>query len=141
MTRQSTYNTKQREVVLNYIISLDGAHITAAQIAAHFENTDIPIGRTTIYRHLDKLTEIGALRRYVTDGVSGACYQFVNNHEGCQVHLHLKCEHCNELQHLACDCLVDIQSLIREKHGFSINGLKTVLYGECNNCNKKSEES
>ena len=134
MKRAANYNTKQREAILNYIISLEGAHVTAAQIAEHFEKEYSPIGRATIYRYLDKLTESGKLRRYTTDGISGACYQHIDNRENCHAHLHLKCEQCGELQHVDCETLDELQHHFFNKHDFEVNPLKTVLYGKCGNC-------
>ena len=134
MTRPKNYKTKQRQAILSYIVSLDGTHVTAAQIAAHFEKEAAPIGKTTIYRHLDKLTESGVLRRYVTDGISGACYQYVGSGEDCGVHLHLKCEDCGELLHLECEALSDLERHISANHAFQVNTMKTVLYGKCDDC-------
>jgi Fur family ferric uptake transcriptional regulator len=129
------YNTKQSEAVLNFISSQKDKHLTAAQIIKHFENGAAPIGRATVYRHLDKLTEAGKLRKYVTDEKSGACYQF-SDKENCHIHLHLKCESCNELQHIECDTLNEIQTHISAKHAFQVNAQKTVLYGKCKECIK-----
>lgn len=134
MNRPTNYNTKQREAILQYIISLDGAHVTAAQIAEHFQKEELSIGRTTIYRHLDKLTESGEVRRYTADGVSGACYQYMGIAKSCQDHFHLKCEGCGQLLHLECDALNKISRHIFESHDFEVNALKTVLYGKCGKC-------
>ncbi|MCL2014185.1 MAG: transcriptional repressor [Oscillospiraceae bacterium] len=134
MKRSSNYNTKQREAILGYIISLSGAHVTAAQITEHFAKESVPIGRTTIYRHLDKLTRNGAVRRYTTDGISGACYQYINNSENCDTHLHLKCESCGELKHAECEMLRQIKRHVSDQHSFEVNPLKIVLYGKCEEC-------
>ncbi|MDR1664250.1 MAG: transcriptional repressor, partial [Clostridiales bacterium] len=126
--RPSNYNTKQREVILRYIASIAGEHVTAAQIVGHFAKENTPVGRTTVYRHLEKLTESGELRRYTTDGVSGACYQYAGGREcGGSPHLHLKCEGCGELLHLKCSSLNDLERHVLDKHAFQINPLKTVL--------------
>jgi len=132
--RSANYNTKQHKAILDYIVSLEGAHVTAAQIAEHFENESVSIGRTTIYRHLEKLTESGMLRRYTTDGISGACYQHADGREDCDTHFHLKCDNCGELQHLECDALGEIRQHVFDQHGFQVNVLKTVLYGLCDGC-------
>ena len=137
MTRSTDYKTRQRGAILKYIVSLKDAHVTAAQIVEHFEEEKIPIGRTTIYRSLDKLVEDGILRRYVTDGISGACYQHVESVESCNIHMHLKCENCGELQHLNCEALEDIQQHFMDKHSFQVNAMKTVLYGKCGKCSKE----
>ena len=134
--RSPNYNTKQRKAILNYIVSLKDAHVTAAQIAEYFKNEDAPIGRTTIYRHLDKLEETGKVRKYITDSISGACYQHINNGENCNSHFHLKCENCGELQHIECDVLSELRHHILDEHAFEVNALKTVLYGKCVNCLK-----
>ena len=137
MTRPINYNTKQQGAILDYIVSLDGAHVTAAQIVLHFSQEAAQIGRTTIYRHLDKLTERGKLRRYITDGVSGACYQFVRGSEMCDGHLHLKCESCGELLHLECEALDELERHVFDEHAFQVNTYKTVLYGKCDGCLEK----
>lgn len=134
MTRPVTYNTKQRKAIFDFIVSQTGAHVTAAQIAKYFENENAPIGRTTIYRHLDKLTESGKIRRYITDGISGACYQYVDDKAPCDSHIHLKCESCGELLHLECTKLYEIQKHVTDQHAFRVNSLKTVFYGICENC-------
>jgi len=134
VTRPTGYNTKQREAILNYISSLEKTHVTAAQITRHFKKEAVPIGRATIYRHLDKLTENGNLRRYVTDGLSGACYQYVGSEDNDDVHLHLKCESCGELLHLECDALDDLERHVLDKYAFQVNVTKTVLYGICDDC-------
>ena len=140
MKRSIIYNTKQRELVLNYIISLGGAHVTAAQIMEHCLEEDISIGRTTVYRHLDKLTDNGELRKYTVDGVSSACYQYTgcDTRVNCYDHLHLKCEDCGELFHFEYSGLNGLQDHILDKYSFRINALKTVLYGKCGNCAQKS---
>jgi len=138
MKRPINYNTKQREAILDYIFSIESAHVTAAQIAAHFKKAAVPIGRTTIYRHLDKLTDTGKLRRYITDGVSGACYQYVGGSDSCDTHLHLKCESCGGLQHLECGALDDLERHVLDEHAFRVNMVKTVFYGKCDECIQKA---
>ena len=138
MSRPAKYITKQREAILAYIVSLKSVHVTASQIALHFEREAVPIGKATIYRHLDELTESGKLRRYVTDGMSGACYQYVGDEKTGDAHLHLKCELCGELLHLECDALVDLERHVFDKHAFQVNTTKTVLYGRCDDCLQKA---
>jgi len=112
--------------------------VTAAQIVEHFEKKAVPIGRTTVYRHLERLTECGLLRRYITDGTSGACYQYVGSEKCSTVHLHLKCEHCGELFHFECEEFVGLEQHVLSKHFFQVNAMKTVLYGKCNGCLQKT---
>lgn len=134
MERPASYNTKQRETILSFIASLGGGHVTAAQITKHFESCGAPVGRATVYRHLDKLAESGKIRRYSVDGITGACFQYISNNEDCQAHLHLKCESCGALLHLSCEMLGEIQRHMSARHAFQINPTKTLLYGKCEAC-------
>ena len=133
--RPSSYNTKQGEAVLSYIASLQGKHVTVEQIAAHFEKEEINIGVTTIYRHLDKLVAGGEVRKYIIDGVAGACYQYAADEpEPDRDHFHLKCESCGQLFHLQCDMLDELARHVAQEHDFQINPMKTVFYGKCEAC-------
>ena len=134
MERSEGYNTKQRGAVLAYIASLGGGHVTAAQIVEHFGKENTPIGRATVYRLLEKLTDSGELRKYTVDGVSGACFQAARADKSCNEHFHLKCEDCGGLFHLQCDTLRKISRHIMNEHTFEINAMKTVLYGKCSQC-------
>jgi Fur family ferric uptake transcriptional regulator len=129
--RATNYKTKQLDAVLDYVAAHSHAHVTAAQIVEHFEANKIPVGRTTIYRNLDKLTETGQIRKYITDGISGACYQYAQCDN---THFHLKCEGCGALRHFECSQIHGLQRHLSDKHDFRINTLKTVFYGTCDEC-------
>ena len=133
MSRPGNYTTKQGEAILSYIISLNGEHITAGQIAEHFDEIGFPVGLATIYRRLDKLEESGIVRKYILDGISGACYQYIID-EDSREYFHLKCEECGALMHLKCSLLDDVQHHVYEEHSFQINTMKTVFNGKCSRC-------
>ncbi|MDR0599359.1 MAG: transcriptional repressor [Treponema sp.] len=141
MERSSSYQTRQGELILDYLASLGGDHITAAGIAGHFEGGNPPIGKTTVYRHLEKLVAAGKLRRYFLGEGDSACYQYIENPAGCGGHFHLKCETCGELFHLDCGVLGGIAVHVRKKHHFTLNPLKTVFYGTCGRCRKDGGKS
>ena len=134
MKRPSSYNTKQCEAVFEYIVSLGNTHVTAAQVVGFFEDKEASVGRTTVYRNLEKLVQEGKLRKYNVDGMIGACYQYINVNDRKQQHLLLKCEECGELIHLDCDMLDGIHLHIYQDHTFKVNPAKTVFYGKCEEC-------
>ena len=134
MKRPSSYNTKQRQAVLDHILSLGNAPVTATQMVGYFENEEPPVGRTTVYRHLEKLVQEGKLCKYNVDGITGACYQYVNDNDGRQEQLLLKCEGCGELIHLNCDALAEIHRHIYQDHTFKVNPAKTIFHGKCEDC-------
>jgi Fur family ferric uptake transcriptional regulator len=134
MKRPSRYNTKQGEAILSYLASLDGEHVTASQIAMHFGAEDSSVGLTTVYRHLEKLSKDGKVRKYTMDDSSAACYQYAGESDNHDERFHLKCEICGALTHLQCDTLEQIKEHVYETHSFQINPSKTVFYGTCQNC-------
>lgn len=77
---KNDYNTRQRIAVLNCLKS-NGGHLTAAQIADILRSNGEKAGLATIYRRLDKLVEMGLVRKYITDKV--ACYQYAEG--GCKI--------------------------------------------------------
>jgi Fur family ferric uptake transcriptional regulator len=139
MNRPTKYNTEQSKAIFEYIGSLGGAHVTAAQVAEHFEDTNFPIGLTTIYRHLERLVLSGKIRKYFVDGVTSACYQYIEDGRSCPEHFHLKCENCGVLLHLECDMLDEIPKHVYGEHSFLINKSKIVFYGKCADCLEKDE--
>ena len=87
---------------------------------------------------MEQLVEEGIVRKYVLDGKSSACYQFLSGEpHACTEHFHLKCTQCGQLFHVSCDYLNQLGEHLLEHHGFVIDHTKTVLYGLCAACAKK----
>jgi len=74
--KSNEYKTKQREAILEYIVENKEKHITADEIITRFSKQDNPIGKSTVYRYLDKLCKENIIRRFTIDGSSSACYQY-----------------------------------------------------------------
>jgi Fur family ferric uptake transcriptional regulator len=138
MKRAARYRTRQGEEILRYLVSLRGSHVTAGNVAGYFEGAGPPIGRTTVYRHLERLVDAGKLRRYTLEGEKSACYQYIEESGECREHFHLKCEKCGTLIHLECNMLNDITGHVRKEHRFEINPLKTIFYGTCRKCSDEN---
>lgn len=134
MKRDSGYNTKQKEILLDYLISNKNKHVNVQTISAYMAEKGSPLGTATIYRRLDKLVEQGVVRKYVIDGKTGACYQYIDDEDGCCNHFHLKCVRCEKLLHIDCGHLTGISEHIAEHHGFIVDSSKTVFYGLCAEC-------
>ena len=133
-SRTAEYNTRQREAVLSYLASRMDLYVTASQIVSFFALQSVSIGRTTVYRHLEKLVRSGAIRKYSFDGAVGACYKYVSESERESERYHLKCEKCGGVFDLSCNVVSDIARHIFERHDFQVNDMKTVFYGKCKDC-------
>ncbi|MCR5294476.1 MAG: transcriptional repressor [Lachnospiraceae bacterium] len=136
MPIRSKYKTKQKEVLLEYLKTNPGVHITAADVCACFKKNGTPISQATIYRHLEKLVDEGLINKYIIDAGSPACFEYVGagSPPRAETCFHCKCEKCGRLIHLHCDELEEIQGHLLREHRFKIDPLRTVFYGLCEDC-------
>lgn len=134
MKNPKGYNTRQKENLLSFLIKNKDKHTNVTEISMFMTAQETPMGTATIYRQLDKLVEQGLVRKYVSDGKMGACYQYIADEDGCHEHYHLKCILCGRLIHIDCDHLAGINRHIFEHHGFTVDSSQTVFYGKCSDC-------
>ncbi len=139
MKRNIVYNTRQKENLLAFLIKNKDKHTNVQEISAYLAAEDTPVGTATIYRQLDKLVEQGLVRKYVLDGKTGACYQYIEENDCCHEHFHLKCIVCGQLMHIDCDHLAGVNEHIFSHHGFTVDSSQTVFYGRCADCVKTEE--
>ena len=130
----TVYKTKQRSVIERYIKQNPEEHFTVNSLCLLLESAGESVGRTTIYRCLEKLTREGKVRKYQPSAKESACYQYIASAAHCHEHFHLRCERCGRLIHMKCEQMDDMTNHIKSHHGFKINHLKTVLYGICEEC-------
>lgn len=131
------YNTRQRELILELLKENGGRHMTAGDVANSLHNQGKAVGKSTVYRYLDRLVESGEVRKYIIEEGKSACYQYVGSSERCSNHYHFKCSGCGELLHIECGYLDKVGEHVIEQHGFRLSNEKTVLYGTCLKCRKK----
>jgi Fe2+/Zn2+ uptake regulation proteins len=137
MGAATSYKTKQRDQIMNCLIKNKDRHITAEEILFDLNGEKPLVGKTTIYRYLDKLVAQGVVRKYYIEEGKSACYQYAEQNGTCENHFHLKCVNCGKLFHLKCDYLCDVESHIKNHHDFQVDSSKTVLYGRCGSCTGK----
>lgn len=139
MSKKAQYRTKQMKELLSYLESVQGQHVTVSDISGYFKDRGIPIGTTTIYRHLEKMIGQGSVVKYIVDEGSSACFEYLGEREQCAkpVCYHCKCEKCGKLIHLQCDEVMNLYQHMRKKHGFEMDPLRTVFYGTCEECREK----
>ena len=130
---KNNYNTKQREIILNYLIDTKNQTITAEDIINYSNKIGEKIGKATVYRYLNNLVENNIIKKFILEDNKGSCYQYIDGKK-CEDHYHLKCKNCNKIIHLDCDEFKNIQNHISKEHDFEIDSIKTVFYGLCKNC-------
>lgn len=132
MQKSSTYRTKQGQLVLECFINNKGKHLTIDDICSYLKDNGTPVGTTTVYRQVQKLSDEGTVTKYSVDNESGACFQYSG--ESCKMHFHLKCNKCKRLFHSSCDYIESVEEHIFSHHGFKVDNSRTVFYGICQDC-------
>lgn len=137
---ENSYNTKQGGLILSLLQKKTGRHFTADEIISELAKDGQPVGKATVYRHLDKLIRQGAVRKYFAEEGQSACFEFIDKNGNCESHYHLKCSGCGRLIHVECGYLDELAQHVLEHHGFVISPEKTVLYGLCDKCREALDE-
>jgi Fur family ferric uptake transcriptional regulator len=120
--------TPARQIIIETLVD-SGGHITADDLALQVQATAPHVGRMTVYRTLDLLTELG-LTRPIFQGTGAAHYILMveGNHH------HLICTRCHNVIEFE-NCTADelIQQLAAQ-FNFSIQSHLLEIHGICQAC-------
>ena len=131
------YQTKQRQIVLEYLKQHDQEHYTVDEIEYYLKQHHMPVSRTTIYRYLEELTRENLVKKYFIENGTPICYQYV--HLEMRTY-HLLCNHCGKLVHITCQHLTDVLQHLENEHHFELDTQKITFYGRCEQCMKEGKE-
>ena len=129
------YETKQSKLVCEYLKNNAEKHFSAEDVYFALLGEGGKIGRTTVYRQLDRLVIEGKVRKFSSGDNEPCCYQFADC-DHCHNHYHLKCSGCGKLIHTECDFLDNLSAHIFNDHKFKIDNSQTIFYGICDECNR-----
>ena len=73
MARSDGYNTKTRQLILDYLINNRQHAVSASNILEHLEEQGASPNPTTVYRYLDKLAGEQRIMKYVGSVLYGLC--------------------------------------------------------------------
>jgi Fur family ferric uptake transcriptional regulator len=130
-------NTRQKNLILDCLKSSGRRHVTAEEVVDTLNSLGTPVAKSTVYRFLASLEEVGLVRKYILEEGCPACYQFVDRAGACAEHYHLMCMDCGRIVHFENSGLRDALKGARERvsgRKFSIDGPRTVFYGTCPEC-------
>lgn len=139
---RKTYHTIAYTKISDYLKSNRDRCVTVNDIMNNLRSNSIEITPSTVYRCLGRMSDSGCINKYVSGKGEMALYQYVDNTESCEGHIHLQCVRCGLIIHLNCDFMGELSSHIEDHHGFSVICKGSVLYGLCNECKgvKDNEE-
>ena len=83
MARSDGYNTKTRQLILDYLINNRQHAVSASNILEHLEEQGASPNPTTVYRYLDKLAGEQRIMKYVADKGEKAVFQYVDESRHC----------------------------------------------------------
>ena len=118
----------QARMVLG-VLSGECCHLTADEILGRLEG----IGGATVYRALDRLTELGLVRRLSLESKT-AVYEYARRE-----HMHLICRRCAKVF----DVPVDLSGLVAEAAkacGHHVDRSDVTAYGVCEDCLSRGGE-
>lgn len=120
--------TEARKEVLAALVSA-GGHVSADELVVLVRQSGSEVGRMTVYRTLDLLTELGLVRP-IYQGTGAAHFiLLVEGH-----HHHLVCTGCDSVVELDACLLKDIDGRVEDSTGFEVRGHLLEIFGLCRNC-------
>lgn len=133
----SKYNTRQRKVLLDYLMCHKDMQISAKMIAEALKDENISI--SAVYRNLAALETDGKIKRHTKDGSREVYYRFVDD-DDCRSCLHLSCKECGKTYHMQTNDANMLIERIAQTENFEIDRAKTVIYGMCVDCKHNKEK-
>lgn len=122
--------TVQRRTIFQLIVGRDD-HPTADQVCEQARKRLPTISRTTVYRILDNLVELGVITRICHPGSAGRFDPKIVRHH------HLVCMRCEKIIDLEAACSNDIPWPDVRRHGFQIRDFHIHFQGLCASCRGK----
>ncbi len=130
--REKEYKmTEQRETVLDVMLKNRGKHLSAEEVLEKARKKLPNIGIATIYRTLEKLTELDVLCKSIFEGGKFRYEIYDDNQQ--HRHHHIICLGCGQITEVQEDLLSDLELKI-EKLGFKIIDHDLKFFGYCPKC-------
>ena len=134
MSKITSYRTKNRDMMLAYLKENKDRTLYVSDIHEHMKEQGVNINVTTIYRFLDKLQGEHRVLKYASDKGESAGFQYVEEGNSCEEHLHVKCVVCGKVTHLDCGFMDQIKNHLEDHHNFELFCNGSNLLGVCEDC-------
>lgn len=119
--------TIQSSLVLETVNRLQ-CHPTADEVYLEIVKQYPTISRGTVYRNLQRLCEMGEIRKRE---IPGGADRFDHL---CHDHYHVRCINCGRIFDVDIEPIPDLEKSIRDAHGFSFTGHDIIFQGTCPEC-------
>ena len=119
--------TPQRRMVID-ILHQSHDHVTAEDIYRYMESRVSGVNKSTVYRTLELLEELGVVVRSELGG------RFIYHHAEEGHHHHLVCRRCGSIIDCDEDMLSPLKETLLEKQDFEADLKHLVVVGLCSKC-------
>ena len=126
--------TIQYSLVLDAVRKLH-CHATADQVYAEVQKENPHISRGTVYRNLNRLSELGEIRKREVPG-GADCFDHL-----CDDHYHARCDQCGRVFDVDMEYRPHLTEEIRDSHGFVFTGCDIVFRCICPECQTTEKQS
>lgn len=124
--------TPARRAVLT-VIEREGEHLNPAEILEQARSITPGIGRATVYRTLELLTQLGLVRPiYLSEGSPS----YIRAEGG---HHHMVCSACGTVIDFDQCVAGDMAEELRKRYGFAVQSHLLEFYGLCRDCNSEQK--
>ena len=120
--------TKQENIVYDILLN-NRIHPTIKEIYNLVKEKDYTVGQATVYRNVNKLVELGKLRKITIDSENSRYDIDISKHS------HFKCDICNKIYDIT-DEITPTYEYLGNKYDFDINYIDLNIRGICKNCKK-----
>ena len=134
------YNTRQKQLVFEAVRDNCDKQLSCDEITFILASNGTPVGKTTVYRQLEKFVNEGIVRKINAHNSKSFVYQYVDKNLDCDSHLHLRCTECGEYVHLGCDFISKVNEHIFLHHNFTVDNSHTEIVGICGKCSAERAE-
>lgn len=126
--RSAGYRLTPPRLAVLTVLEESDKHLNHADVLAEGRNIYPGLGRATVYRTLEILTDLGVVRPIYL-GDQGVSFTRVD-----QGHHHLICTDCGTVMEFD-DCVIgELQHTLAKRHQFWIRGHLLEFYGLCSRC-------
>ena len=128
--KQAGYRLTQARLTILDILEAERGYITSADILEKVEQINPAIGRASIFRTLDLLTQLGIVRpTYIDTSLTPTYVMMHGGH-----HHHVICTHCSRFIEFE-DCgLESLTQNLEQSLNIQISGHLLEFYGICQSC-------
>jgi Fe2+ or Zn2+ uptake regulation protein len=125
--------TIPRRAIVSALLAASPAHTTADELADKVQADHPDIHRSTVYRTLETLTELGVVD-HVHLGHGPAVFHLTDD-----PHHHLICGRCGTVVEVPSSMLASLRRRIAERYGFELDAKHFALAGRCAACAAEGE--